>query len=39
LAPLGKSGSSVGFEIVSAVERALLVEVVADGWMKGGEFL
>ena len=39
LAPLGESGGTVELEIVSAVERALLVEMVADGGMNGGEFL
>lgn len=39
LAPLGESSGSVSLEIVSAVERRLLVEMVADGGMNGGEFL
>jgi hypothetical protein len=39
LAPLGESRGSVGLEIVSAIERALLVEMVVDGGMNGGEFL
>ena len=38
LAPLCESGT-VELEIVSAVERALLVEMVADGGMNGDEFL
>jgi hypothetical protein len=39
LAPLGKSSGSVELEIVSAVERALLIEMVADGCENGSEFL
>ena len=39
LAPLGESGGAVGLEIVSAVEGAFLVEMIADGGMNGGEFL
>jgi len=39
LAPLGESSGSVGLEIVSAVECALMIEMLADGGMNGGEFL
>ena len=34
-----KSGGAVDLVFVSAVERALLVEMVADGRMNGSEFL
>ena len=34
-----ESGGTFELEIVSAVERALLVEIVANGGMNGGEFL
>jgi hypothetical protein len=36
---LGQSGGTVQLEIVSAIERALLVEIIVDGGMNGGEFL
>jgi hypothetical protein len=39
LAPLSESGSTVKLEIVPAVERALLIEMVVDGGMNGDEFL
>ena len=39
LAPLGESSGSVGLESVSAIKCALLVEMVVDGGMNGGEFL
>jgi hypothetical protein len=39
LAPLSESGGAVKLEIVSAVERAFLMEMVVDGGMNGGEFL
>jgi len=39
LAPFGESSGSVGLEIGACVERALLVEMVVDGGMNGGEFL
>jgi len=39
LAPLSKSGGTVEFEILSAVEGAFLIEMVADRGMNGGEFL
>jgi hypothetical protein len=39
LAPLGESGGTVQLEIISAVARALLVEMDADGGMNGDEFL
>ena len=37
--PLGESGGSVQLEVVSGIEVSLLVEVVADRGMNGGEFL
>ena len=39
MTPLGQSDGAVELEIVSVVERALLVEMVADGGMNGGELL
>ena len=39
LAPLGESSGAVELEILSAVEGAFLVEMVADRGMNGGEFL
>ena len=39
LTPLGESGVTVKLEIVSAVERALLIEMVSDGGMNDDEFL
>ena len=39
LAPLAESGGAIELEIVSAVECALLVEMVADGGMNGDKFL
>jgi hypothetical protein len=39
LAPLSESGGTVQLEIVPAVERALLIEMVVDGGMNGDEFL
>jgi len=38
-APFGKRGVAIELEIVSAVERALLVEMVVGGDMSGDEFL
>jgi len=38
-APPGESSGAVQFEIVSTVERPLLIEMVVDGSMNGGEFL
>ena len=37
--PLGQGGGSVLFENVAAVEMALVVEVVVDRGVDGGEFL
>jgi hypothetical protein len=37
--PFSKSGGTGELEIVSSVERALLMEMVADGSVSGGEFL
>ncbi len=39
MTPLGESGGSIKFEVVSAVKVALLVEVVVDGGVDGGEGL
>jgi hypothetical protein len=39
LAPLSESGATVKLEIVPAVERALLIEMVVDGGMNCDEFL
>ncbi len=39
LTPLGQSSRAVLFENVAAVEVAILVEVVVDRGMGGGEFL
>ena len=39
LTPLGKSGGAVQLEIVSAVEVALVVEVIMDRGVNGGKFL
>jgi hypothetical protein len=39
LAPLSESGGAVKLEIVSAVERAFLIEMVVDGGMNSDEFL
>ena len=37
--PLGESGGAVGLEILSAVEGALIVEMVEDGSVDGSELL
>lgn len=37
-APLGESSGTVQLEILSAVEGALLIEVVVDRGVDGGEF-
>jgi hypothetical protein len=39
LAPLSESGGTVQLQIVPAVERALLIEMIVDGGMNGDEFL
>ena len=39
LTPLGKSGGTVGLEVLSTVEAELLVEVVMDRGVDGYEFL
>ena len=39
LTPLGQGSDSVLFENMAAVEMALVVEVVIDRGMDGGEFL
>ena len=39
LAPLGESGGTVQLEIGSTVKVALLIEMIVDGRMDGGEFL
>ena len=39
MTPVGESGGAVELETVSAVETALLVEMILDGRMNGGEFL
>ncbi|MFT5273178.1 MAG: hypothetical protein ACI85V_003207 [bacterium] len=39
MAPFSESGGTFKLEIVFAVERALLIEMVVDGGMNGGEFL
>ena len=38
-APLSESSGAVGFEMISLGETALLVEVVEDGGVDGGELL
>ena len=38
-APLGESGGAVGLEILSAIEGALLIEMVMDRGVNGGELL
>jgi hypothetical protein len=38
-APLSESGGTVKLEIVTAVERAFLIEMVVDGGMNGDDFL
>jgi hypothetical protein len=37
--PFVERGGAVQFEIISAVEMALQIEVVVDGGVEGGEFL
>lgn len=39
LPPLGESGGSVGLEVLTSGEAAILVEVVGDGGVDGGEEL
>ncbi len=39
LAPFGQRDSAVMFEDIAAVEVAILIEVVVDRGMDGGEFL
>ena len=39
LTPLSKSSGAVGFETVSRVEMAFLVEMIADRGVDGDEFL
>jgi hypothetical protein len=39
LAPLSEGGGTVKLEIVSAAERAHLIELVVDGGVSGDEFL
>ena len=38
-APLSERGGAVGFEVISLGKTALLVEMVEDGGMDGGELL
>jgi hypothetical protein len=39
LTPFSDRGRAVLFEVIAAVEVAILFEVIADGGMGGGEFL
>jgi hypothetical protein len=39
LTPFSERGRAVLFEVIAAVEVAILVEVIVDGGMDGGEFL
>jgi len=39
IAPLGEGGGAVGLEVLSAVEGALLIEVVEDRGVDGSELL